>query len=58
MRRVWGEYEESIGKARERLGKGMGKVSDKYAKGIRQVCERYPLPGSAHFQEKRKDLTP
>jgi hypothetical protein len=26
MRRVWGEYGESMGKARERYGKGMGKV--------------------------------
>jgi hypothetical protein len=30
MRRVWGEYEESIGKAGERYGKGMGKAWKRY----------------------------
>ena len=44
-------YEESIGKTRERLGKGMRKVSDKYAKGIRCL-------GVHTFREKKKDLTP
>jgi len=52
MRRVWGEYEESIGKTRERYGKrmanvwerygkSMGKVSDRYAKGIRCLGVSY-----------------
>jgi hypothetical protein len=34
MRRVWGEYGESMGKARERYGKGMGKVWERYGKGM------------------------
>jgi len=30
MRRVWGEYGESMGKARERYGKGMGKAWERH----------------------------
>jgi hypothetical protein len=41
MGRVWGEYEESIGKARERLGKGMGKVWERYQTSMRKVSDKY-----------------
>jgi hypothetical protein len=37
MRRVWGEYGESIGNTRETLGKGIGNTRERYGKGIRKV---------------------
>jgi hypothetical protein len=41
MRRVWGEYEESIGNTRETLGKGIGKTRETYGKGMGNVSDRY-----------------
>ena len=55
MRRVWGEYEESMGRVWGEYEE-MGKVWERHRKGMGKVCGKYGISNFPKVATSRNDL--